>query len=100
MDSNGHDLWDIYTCTVLQFTVSLCQLESEFLREARGQPSHGGFHSHRNTPIYRWFMMENPIYKWMMTGGTPISGNPDLALRPQNVGSYLWTQISLQKNAI
>ena len=29
-------------------------------------------------PIAGWFIMENTILKWMMTGGTPISGNPHI----------------------
>ena len=36
----------------------------------------GGFHSHGDTPIARWCM----FYKIpMITGGTPISGNPHMA---------------------
>ena len=27
-------------------------------------------------PQNGWFIMENPKQKWMMTGGIPISGNP------------------------
>ena len=29
---------------------------------------------------HRWMVdfMENPIYEWMMSGGTPISGNPQM----------------------
>ena len=29
-----------------------------------------------STPIAGWFTKENPIYKWIMSGGSPISGNP------------------------
>ena len=25
------------------------------------------------------FVIENPIWKWMMTGGSPILGNPHIA---------------------
>ena len=29
----------------------------------------------------RWmvYVMENPIYKWMMNGGSPVSGNLQIA---------------------
>ena len=30
------------------------------------------------TPIAGWFILENPIYRWMITGGTPILGNPHI----------------------
>ena len=39
-------------------------------KSTRGFPKMGG------TPIAGWFTKENPIKKWMMTGGTPILGNP------------------------
>ena len=32
------------------------------------------------TPIAGWFTIENPMNKWMMTGGTPISGNPQIII--------------------
>ena len=39
----------------------------------------GDFHSHGDTPPKKLdgdFLTEDPNRKWMMTGGTPISGNP------------------------
>ena len=39
---------------------------------------YGGFHSHGGTPIAGWLIWENNILKWMMTGGTPILGNPHM----------------------
>jgi len=49
-------------------------------------PGTPGWKSHINmavsinggTPIAGWFAVENPIYKWMITGGTPILGNPNI----------------------
>jgi hypothetical protein len=40
----------------------------------------GGFHSHggTGTPIAGWFIREISNYKWMITGGSPISGNPHM----------------------
>ena len=29
-------------------------------------------------PQNGWFILENPNPKWMMTGGTPIFGNPQV----------------------
>ena len=37
----------------------------------------GGFRSHGG--INGWFIMEHPNRKWMMTGGSPISGNHQMA---------------------
>ena len=31
-------------------------------------------------PQNLWFIRENPIWKWMMTGGTPILGNPHMKI--------------------
>ena len=38
----------------------------------------GGFLKARGTLVARWFTMENPNLKWMMTGGSPIYGNPHM----------------------
>ena len=31
-----------------------------------------------DTPIAGWFIAEQPNLKWMMSGGTPIYGNPEI----------------------
>jgi hypothetical protein len=43
---------------------------------------YGGFHTWGYPNSWMVFVRENPIYKWMMTGGTPILGNPHIA-KPQ-----------------
>ena len=42
----------------------------------------------------RWFIRENPDLKWMMTGGTPILGNPHMGEHKElrhkgNQGQYI-----------
>ena len=53
-----------------------------FQRQKQESIGHGAiiiWHSYGgDPPIAGWFMRENPTYKWMMTGGTPISGNPHM----------------------
>ena len=38
----------------------------------------GGFLSHGGTPIAGWVISRKIPLKWMMTGGTPILGNPHI----------------------
>ena len=45
----------------------------------------GGFHGHGGTSLAGWFIMENTrktIKNGMMTGGTRISGNPQMCWEP------------------
>ena len=37
---------------------------------------YGDFHSHGGTPMAGWFLLGKSPLKWMITGGTPLSGNP------------------------
>ena len=39
---------------------------------------HGAVHGHGGSQKWMVYFMENPIYKWMMTGSTPILGNPHM----------------------
>ena len=45
-----------------------------------GSHSHLGVSQNRGTPIDRWlvYVVETPNLKWMMTGGSPVSGNPHM----------------------
>ena len=76
-----------------------------------GQSAAGGERHHRRVgPSLRWpmlvlmdtqngwFITENPKQTWMMTGGTPILGNPHICIildyynvRPPNVISWFIT---------
>ena len=50
-------------------------------------------------PQNGWFIRENPSYKWMMTGGTPILGNPHMGKYAGNLGrdieSYIYIFLAL-----
>ena len=37
---------------------------------------YGGFLSHGNPPVARWFLLGKMRLNWMMTGGTPMDWNP------------------------
>lgn len=50
-------------------------MASTAITSHRGVPAR-----HVATPIARWmvFIVENPHLKWMITGGSPILGNPNM----------------------